>query len=556
MNKTFYLAFFSVLFCYSAIYGQRNCGTMDHLHESLQSNPQQQENLDRLEKFTTEYTRDFNNKEISGGVITIPTVVHVLYASNAQNISDAQINSQIAVLNDDFRRNNADASNTPGDFLPVAADTEIQFCLTKITRTSTSVSQHGTNDSMKFNSSGGKDVENPTTSLNIWVCGIGGGILGYAQFPGGSANTDGVVVDYRYFGTTGTATAPFDLGRTTTHEVGHWLNLRHIWGDGGCNVDDFVSDTPSAGGPNYTGSPCNYPGPNSCKPKGKPGQDDDYDMFQNYMDYSDDGCMNLFTVGQASRMWAAINNSRPGLINASCDGTAPPPPPAQEICDNNIDDDGDGQVDCADGDCANDAACDTTPPPPPGGCDAPTGLSHERRKGGKEARLSWNAVSGANNYTIEVYNSSGSLIASGNVSGTSATVTGVTKNAAYTWRAKANCSSGSSDWANSSFNARLSGDFSAEELTVSPNPASNQTYLQWDLPSSKAIGVFEISDDDAVSSNYTVQLISSAGTVIKTVQTNDTELTLDITNTNPGIYIIKVQDDKNGNVAIKKLLVE
>ena len=120
-----------------------------------------------------------------------------------------------------------------------------------ITRTSTSVSAFGTNDEMKFNSSGGKDAWPASDYLNMWVCDISGGILGYAQFPGGNPATDGVVMDYQYFGTIGTATAPFDLGRTTTHEVGHWLNLRHIWGDGNCNADDFVSDTPTSDAANY-----------------------------------------------------------------------------------------------------------------------------------------------------------------------------------------------------------------------------------------------------------------------------------------------------------------
>jgi hypothetical protein len=220
-------------------------------------------------------------------------------------------------LNKDFRRLNSDANNT----WPQAADVQVEFCLASIdpagnstsgiTRTPTSTTAFGTNDQMKFTSSGGKDAWPTASYLNIWVCDISGGILGYAQFPGGSATTDGVVVDYQYFGTTGTATAPFNLGRTATHEVGHWLNLRHIWGDGGCTVDDFVNDTPVSDAPNFGCAT----GHVSCGT---------VDMVQNYMDYSDDACMNLFSAGQKTRMQAlfAPGGFRAGLLNSpGCGGT-------------------------------------------------------------------------------------------------------------------------------------------------------------------------------------------------------------------------------------------
>ena len=185
-------------------------------------------------------------------VVTIPVVFHVVYANGSQNISDAQILSQLQILNDDFRRLNSDADNTWSQ----AADSEVEFCLATndpegnptdgILRVSTSVSSFGTSDNVKFSNSGGSNAWPAGSYLNFWVCNIGGGILGYAQFPGGSASTDGVVCDYRYVGDMGTATAPFDLGRTATHEVGHWLNLYHIWGDGNCNQDDQVTDTPNS----------------------------------------------------------------------------------------------------------------------------------------------------------------------------------------------------------------------------------------------------------------------------------------------------------------------
>ncbi len=249
-------------------------------------------------------------------VVTIPVVFHVVYANGSQNISDAQILSQLQILNDDFRRLNSDADNTWSQ----AADSEVEFCLATndpegnptdgILRVSTSVSSFGTSDNVKFSNSGGSNAWPAGSYLNFWVCNIGGGILGYAQFPGGSASTDGVVCDYRYVGDMGTATAPFDLGRTATHEVGHWLNLYHIWGDGNCNQDDQVTDTPNSDASNFGCAT----GHVSCSST---------DMVQNYMDYSDDACMNLFTAGQKTRMQALF---APGGFRASLatsDGCAP-----------------------------------------------------------------------------------------------------------------------------------------------------------------------------------------------------------------------------------------
>ena len=221
------------------------------------------------------------------GVVNIPVYVHVIYSNSNENISDAQINSQIAVLNDDFRRNNSDANNTPSEFSGVAADTEITFTLANTFRNASSTTSWGTNNAVKS----AYPPVTPSTHLNIWVANIGGGILGYAQFPGGNSATDGVVVSPQYFGTTGYVAAPFDGGRTTTHEVGHYLNLRHIWGDGRCNRDDFVADTPSSDRPNY-GCPTSA---RHCRTN---------DQFMNYMDYTDDSCMNMFSEGQKTRMRA------------------------------------------------------------------------------------------------------------------------------------------------------------------------------------------------------------------------------------------------------------
>jgi hypothetical protein len=281
---------------------QRNCQAMEVLEMQLQNDPKLAARMTEIEQFTYQFEKGMANKGKPGsggeeptpynGVVTIPVIVHVLYNTTQENISDAQIASQIAVLNEDFRKTNSDYPLTPSEFSNLVTDSEVQFVLVKTNRKSTTKTSWGTNNSMKYTSQGGIDAENPSKNLNIWVCNIGGGILGYAQFPGGSAATDGVVIGPNYFGRVGYLSVPFNKGRTATHEVGHWLNLRHIWGDGRCQADDYVVDTPSSDAPNY-GCP-NYPTVN-CNSN---------DMTMNYMDYTDDSCMFMFTTGQKTRMRA------------------------------------------------------------------------------------------------------------------------------------------------------------------------------------------------------------------------------------------------------------
>jgi hypothetical protein len=248
----------------------------------------------------------------------IPVVVHVVYKKASENITGAQIKSQISVLNRDFRKKNADISKIPNPFKAFVADTMVEFTLAKkdprgkptkgITRTKTDVDTFSHDgDPVKFTATGGIEPWNTKRYLNIWVCTLTGGLLGYAQFPGGPEDTDGVVVRNTAFGTTGTAQVPFNKGRTATHEIGHYLNLSHIWGNSlipTCIDSDFVDDTPNQFGPN-TGKPT-FPriscdnGPNG-------------DMFMNYMDYVDDDSMFMFTQGQVARMKAALEDERKQL---------------------------------------------------------------------------------------------------------------------------------------------------------------------------------------------------------------------------------------------------
>ena len=224
------------------------------------------------------------------GTITIPVVVNIL-EDPAHSVTTAHINSQIAILNADFNNNNPGTSNVPSEFASLVADADITFTLVGVNRKASTKTTWGTNNAMKDAGQGGWDAKDPANNLNIWVCEIGGGILGYAQFPGGNLATDGVVIGSDYFGENAAGDV-YGHGRTATHEVGHWLNLRHIWGDGRCRQDDFVADTPGSDGPNYY---CpSYPTVN-CKSN---------DMTMNYMDYVYDDCMYMFSKGQNDRMRA------------------------------------------------------------------------------------------------------------------------------------------------------------------------------------------------------------------------------------------------------------
>jgi hypothetical protein len=270
---------------------QRTCASQDVLAEQLKADPTLALRMNEIEAFTQKSI--LTNRLVNGKVV-IPVVVNVLYRTAAENISDAQIQSQIDVLNKDFTATNSDFKKTPAEFSGVAANIDITFELVKINRKSTTKTSWGTRDTMKNSKRGGIDPTSPSTNLNIWACTIGGGILGYAQFPGGSSATDGVVIDSNYFGLSSAASYPYNLGRTASHEVGHWMNLRHIWGDASCG-SDLVSDTPVHKTANF-GVPV-YPYVSTCLPTHN-------EMTMNYMDYTDDRGMYMFTNGQKARMTA------------------------------------------------------------------------------------------------------------------------------------------------------------------------------------------------------------------------------------------------------------
>ena len=282
----------------NAVVAQRGCATQEVLEAQLKADPMLAIRMNEIEAFTS--NRLLTNRLVNGK-IEIPVVVNVLYRTASENISDAQIQTQIDVLNKDFNALNSDYNDVPALFSGVKANVEISFVLEKINRKSTTKSSWGTRDAMKKTKQGGLDPTSPTTKLNLWACTIGGGILGYAQFPGGSSTTDGVVIDSKYFGLSGSGSYPYNLGRTATHEVGHWMNLRHIWGDATCG-SDLVSDTPTHNDANY-GVPT-YPHYSTCS--GTP-----VEMTMNYMDYTDDRGMYMFSLGQKSRMAAIFTSGGP-----------------------------------------------------------------------------------------------------------------------------------------------------------------------------------------------------------------------------------------------------
>ncbi|HEX7845577.1 MAG TPA: zinc metalloprotease, partial [Chitinophagaceae bacterium] len=264
---------------------ERKCAANDVLEEQMNADPALRQRMNDIEEFTKRVIANPSQYRLVGNIIEIPVVVNILYKTNAQNISLAQIESQIDVLNKDFSATNSDYNN-PNTYQSVrSGDIGVRFVIdnttTDIVRKKSNKTSWQLNDGMKKSNQGGIDPTSPTTKLNIWVCNLASGYLGYAQFPGGNAATDGVVIDENAFGTIGTASAPFNKGRTATHEVGHWMNLRHIWGDATCG-NDGVGDTPLHNTANY-GCPSSTHR-STCT--GTP-----LEMTMNYMDYMDDACM-------------------------------------------------------------------------------------------------------------------------------------------------------------------------------------------------------------------------------------------------------------------------
>jgi hypothetical protein len=275
-------------------------------------------------------------------VVQIPVVFHVVYKNANQNIADSNLVRQVDILNECFRLQNANFPQTRPIFDTIAADVEVEFCLATvdpqgnptngITRTSAPAGTFFDPllgfDNVKADATGGKDPWPSDQYLNIWVCDMSFlgvvVVLGYATFPGGDPLVDGVVIQYNFIGYMPNNTTN-GLGRTTVHEVGHWLGLRHIWGDGQlssplCDSTDYVDDTPNAD----TASQQSCMIKNTCSnesPYWTNAGIDPPDMIENYMDYSYDACMTMFTNGQKDRMLGFLNTTRASLLTSPGCGT-------------------------------------------------------------------------------------------------------------------------------------------------------------------------------------------------------------------------------------------
>ncbi|WP_027387103.1 zinc metalloprotease [Chryseobacterium gregarium] len=287
---------------------QRGCASEEIRKIALKNSSELRQKYSELESKTEKFENDLKlGRVLSDGTVEIPVVVNVLYRTSSENLSDSRIAEQIAVLNADYGGTNSDASNIPAAFQGIkAGDVKVRFRLANTVRKATTKTSWSANDAMKKAPSGGIDATNPSNYLNIWIIGNMGQTLGYATFPESSGLwNDGVVIAAPYFGKTG-ASSPFNKGRTATHEVGHYLNLRHIWGDANCG-NDLVSDTPTQTTANY-GNP-SYPLYNTCSGVQRSV------MFMNYMDYVDDAAMFMFSAGQKTRMQSVVASSgaRSGL---------------------------------------------------------------------------------------------------------------------------------------------------------------------------------------------------------------------------------------------------
>jgi hypothetical protein len=476
------------------------CSSMEYLQDQIQQDPDLPLRMQAIEQQVQQYIQN-NPLEGSRAVVTIPVVVHVIYRTAAQNISDAIIQAQINQLNLDFARLNSDAGNTPSAFASVAASTNVQFCLAQrtptgattngIVRKATTVTSFSTNNAVKKSSSGGSDAWPSSSYLNIWSCNLGNSLLGYAQFPGGSASTDGVVVLYSSMGsltTPGTA-SPYNYGRTLTHEVGHWLNLRHIWGDDGssCSGSDNVTDTRNQAGSN-SGCPA-FPRTDACSPT-SPGV-----MFMNYMDYTYDACMNMFTQGQATRMNALFSSGgyRASLLNS--------------------------------------LGCQ----PVGATCAVPSGLSTTAITN-TSATFNWSAVAGATSYNAQYRAIGSSAWTSATTAANSFSASGLAAGTSYEWQVRSVCSSGSSAYSASSLFTTTSGITCGVPTGLSSSGiGNNSATLAWTAV--------------AGASSYNLQwkLSSSATWTTVTSLTNSYSLTGLTTCSN---YQFQVQANCSGTLSV------
>ncbi|MCB0696100.1 MAG: T9SS type A sorting domain-containing protein [Chitinophagaceae bacterium] len=324
MNKFITLCLAAVM---PAAVSAQKCMTSQKVKESIAAHPEMAQKVAELEAFTQQWIA--NNRAVKKTTATtrVPVVVHVLYKDAGENVSDAQIQSEFPVLNAAYSKTNANFSNTPAAFQALAGNPDMEFCLASkdlngnafsgINRVSVSSSFNGETDYFDPNK-GGVAPWDPDKYVNVYLVGLTNGNLGFTYTPGTApAGEEGIVIDSRAWGNTGTASSnqPNDKGATACHEFGHYFNLLHIWGTSasGCSDDDGVADTPPQDGES-SGCPT-YPLMDNCTATG------DGIMFMNFMDYADDACMTMFSAGQVQRMQAAIAGPRAALVTSTVCGS-------------------------------------------------------------------------------------------------------------------------------------------------------------------------------------------------------------------------------------------
>jgi hypothetical protein len=456
--------------------------------------------MEAIERQTAQFTNE-NRVAARGGIITIPVVVHIVYRTDAENVSVAQVQSQLDALNRDYSKLNADISKVPAEFASLAADCQIRFQLavrdpqahptTGIVRYQTTKTAWGASDDIKKPAKGGIANWDPSKYLNIYVCNIGQGILGYASFPYSPVNLDGVVIDYTAFGTMGTARGSFTKGRTCVHEVGHWLNLVHTWGDLDCG-NDFIADTPQQKDAHYG----NITTPQYSTCTGKSTRD----MTMNYMDYVNDDCMYMFTLGQKARIQSIFASVRASILTS-------------------------------------DALIDAKPLT----CDLGKPTIKDIKT--NSANITWVEILGMKKYTVEYKLSEETKWTVSQTSNLALNINGLVGGATYQCRVKGDCAE--SIYSDEViFKTPTVSDTKAAESTtfaIYPNPVVHDVNI-----------MFDVTKDGLVN----VQIFDSNGVLRTQVAKNITKTTpavsLDLTEFPSGFYLVVAE--KDGERAVKKLL--
>ena len=532
--KKFYVTFILVLLSLTTttnLFSQRNCHTMEYLHDMQEKDPTILQKMLRIENHTHNFEKSAELR--SEKTIIIPVVFHVLFNTTSEKISEEVLLSQIEVLNEDFQRLNTDQTNLWSQ----AANVNLEFRLASIApdQTPTNGMLHKftnkpyfqANNDMKFDELGGSDAWPTDQYLNIWVCDLFGNKIGYAQFPGaGGYETEGVALDYLAVGRT--YRSKFGLGRTATHEVGHWLNLRHIWGDGGCNKDDGVADTPLSGYPTFG---CQH-NKTTCGSQ---------DMTANYMDYSNDECMNLFTEGQKARMRALFSHGgfRASLLQSPAFGdveTESGDIPQEEA------------EDCPNGPNCKGEGTEEEPV-----CAKPTQL--KASFGTRQLNLSWQGSADA--YTFELKLPNATQWYTFSTSRNQLDISGITPDLVGEARLKADCNDGTSS-AYVYFeigNGRLAQAALDFSLLAYPIPVSDELFVEWQQSDVHFNGL-RLQALERPQKTF-VELYDSSGRMVmkKAADVGQNNMILSVSGLNPGLYFLMHRGPKGAILGSLKVQV-